>query len=117
MHGMTSYFIRRIMLIPITFICITFLVYAVQRLTPGGPIERAKMQLQQAMMGEGGAVAAMRCIAIVANQSVKIGVRLFHGVPAVHENMTVGITDVAEHVVAGIDADSAAPNDIVPGKA
>ena len=59
MHGMTSYFIRRIMLIPITFICITFLVYAVQRLTPGGPIERAKMQLQQAMMGEGGAGAAM----------------------------------------------------------
>ena len=51
MHGMTTYFIRRILLIPITFICITFLVYAVQRLTPGGPIERAKMQLQQAMMG------------------------------------------------------------------
>ncbi len=54
MHGMTSYFIRRILLIPLTFVCITFLVYAVQRMTPGGPIERAEMQMRMAQMGEGG---------------------------------------------------------------
>jgi microcin C transport system permease protein len=42
---MTAYFLRRLLLIPITFVAITFLVYAVQRLTPGGPIEQARMQM------------------------------------------------------------------------
>ena len=32
----------------------------------------------------GGAVTFMRCVAFVAYQCVKIGVSLFHGVPAVH---------------------------------
>jgi microcin C transport system permease protein len=57
-HGMTSYFIRRILLIPVTFICITFLVYTVQRLAPGGPIEQAKLQMRQAMSEGGGGSAA-----------------------------------------------------------
>ena len=54
MHGMTSYFIRRILLIPITFVIITFLVYSILRVVPGGPIEQAQLQLKMAMMGEGG---------------------------------------------------------------
>ena len=58
MHGMISYFIRRLLLIPITFVCITLLVYTVIRLAPGGPIEQAKAQLQQAMANEGGGGAA-----------------------------------------------------------
>ncbi|MDP2865666.1 MAG: ABC transporter permease subunit [Elusimicrobiota bacterium] len=52
---MTTYFIRRLLLIPVTFIAITFLVYAVLRLVPGGPIEQAQLQIKMAMMGEGGA--------------------------------------------------------------
>ena len=36
MHGMTAYFVRRLLLVPVTFVAITFLVYAIQRLTPGG---------------------------------------------------------------------------------
>ncbi len=64
----------------------------------------------------GGAVTVMRCVAFVADQCVEIGVSLFQGVPAVHDSMTVGIVEVTEHVVVGIEADSAAPNDIVPGK-
>lgn len=55
MHGMTTYFIRRILLIPLTFIIITFLVYTVLRVVPGGPIEQAQLQIKMAMMGEGGA--------------------------------------------------------------
>ena len=47
----------------------------------------------------GGAVTFMRCVAFVAYQCVEIGVSLFHGVPAVHDSMTVGIVEVAEHVV------------------
>lgn len=58
MHGMTSYFIRRILLVPVTFVCITFMVYAIQRLAPGGPIEQAQARLQQEMAAEGGAAAA-----------------------------------------------------------
>ncbi len=51
---MVSYFLRRLLLVPLTFIIITFMVYAVFRLTPGGPIERAEMMLQQAQSSEGG---------------------------------------------------------------
>ena len=59
MHGMTSYFIRRLLLIPVTFIAITFLVYAVLRVVPGGPIEQAQLQIKMAMMQEGGASGGM----------------------------------------------------------
>jgi microcin C transport system permease protein len=51
---MTTYFLRRLLLIPVTFIAITFLVYAVLRVVPGGPIEQAQLQIKMAMMGEGG---------------------------------------------------------------
>jgi microcin C transport system permease protein len=51
---MTSYFIRRLLLVPLTFVCITLLVYTVIRLAPGGPIEQAKLQMQQARASEGG---------------------------------------------------------------
>ncbi|HEX2463587.1 MAG TPA: ABC transporter permease [Thermoanaerobaculia bacterium] len=56
MHGMVSYFVRRLLLVPITFLCITFLVYAIMRLTPGGPIEQARLQMLRAM-AEGRAIA------------------------------------------------------------
>lgn len=59
MHGMTSYFIRRLLLVPLTFIAITFLVYSVLRVVPGGPIEQAQLQIKMAMMQEGGASGAM----------------------------------------------------------
>ncbi len=52
---MTTYFIRRVLLIPVTFIAITFMVYAVFRVVPGGPIEQAQLQIKMQMMGEGGA--------------------------------------------------------------
>ena len=55
MHGMISYFVRRLLLVPITFLCITFLVYSIMRLTPGGPIEQARLQMLRAM-AEGRAV-------------------------------------------------------------
>lgn len=54
MSGMTSYFVRRLLLIPVTFVAITFLVYCIIRLAPGGPIEQAKTQLLAQQMGEGG---------------------------------------------------------------
>ena len=45
---MSSYFIRRLLLIPPTLIGVTFLVFIVTRFVPGGPLERAIMEAQQA---------------------------------------------------------------------
>ena len=49
-----SYFIRRMLLVPLTFVCITGIVYTVMRLAPGGPIEQAKLRAQAAAAAEGG---------------------------------------------------------------
>lgn len=54
MHGMVSYFIRRLLLVPLTFVCITLLVYVVIRAAPGGPIEQAKLQMMGAVTEAGG---------------------------------------------------------------
>ncbi len=51
---MLSYFARRLLMVPLTFVCITFMVYAIMRAAPGGPIEQAKMQIRMAQMQEGG---------------------------------------------------------------
>ncbi|BCX46424.1 peptide ABC transporter permease [Haloferula helveola] len=46
---MKAYFIRRLLLVPITLFGITLLVYSIMRLTPGGPVEQALSRL----MGSG----------------------------------------------------------------
>jgi microcin C transport system permease protein len=52
---MTSYFIRRLLLVPPTFLAITLLVYTVLRLVPGGPVEQAMAQMKMgALSGEAG---------------------------------------------------------------
>ncbi len=55
MSGMTAYFIRRLLLIPFTFVAITLMVYTVLRFVPGGPIEQAETAMKLgAMQGEAG---------------------------------------------------------------
>ncbi len=44
---MRDYFFRRLMLIPPTLIGVTIIVFAITRLVPGGPLERAIMESQQ----------------------------------------------------------------------
>ena len=61
MHGMTSYFIRRMLLIPLTFVCITFMVYAIMRLAPGGPIEQARTRHSSGGYGGLGIGLMLRC--------------------------------------------------------
>ena len=41
---MTSYFLRRLLLVIPTFIGITLLVFAITRVVPGGPVERMMTQ-------------------------------------------------------------------------
>lgn len=51
---MTSYLIRRVLLIIPTFIGITLMVFAITRFVPGGPIERMIAEAQQASVSKGG---------------------------------------------------------------
>src|SRR6188474_3103483 len=51
---MTSYFIRRILLIIPTFLGITMAVFVVMHFVPGGPVERAIMRYRMASVSEGG---------------------------------------------------------------
>jgi len=57
---MTSYFIRRFLLIIPTFLGITVLVFTIMQLVPGGPLEQEMLKLQAGMMmsGEAGGGSA-----------------------------------------------------------
>ncbi|TVS16830.1 MAG: ABC transporter permease [Gammaproteobacteria bacterium] len=55
---MRDYFFRRLLLVIPTLIGITLLVFAVTRLVPGGPLERALMEAQQSALASGAAPAA-----------------------------------------------------------
>jgi microcin C transport system permease protein len=55
---MRDYFLRRLLLIPPTLIGVTIIVFAITRFVPGGPLERAIMEMQ--MMGsDGGTTSGM----------------------------------------------------------
>ncbi|MGE9267366.1 MAG: ABC transporter permease [Verrucomicrobiales bacterium] len=49
---MKAYFIRRLLLVPLTLLGVTMLVFGMTRVMPGGPLERALQQAQQ--VGDGG---------------------------------------------------------------
>jgi microcin C transport system permease protein len=50
---MRDYFIRRLLLVPPTLLGVTIIVFAITRLVPGGPLERAIMEAQQADVSGG----------------------------------------------------------------
>jgi microcin C transport system permease protein len=56
---MRDYFFRRLLLIPPTLLGITLIVFLITRVVPGGPVERAMMEMQQvnAASGRGGGSA------------------------------------------------------------
>jgi microcin C transport system permease protein len=53
----TSYFLRRFLLIIPTFIGITMVVFVIMHFVPGGPVERQIMRMRMAAVNEGGAAA------------------------------------------------------------
>src|SRR5690606_9648541 len=58
---MTAYFIRRFLLIIPTFVGVTMIAFAITRMVPGGPLERAIVQMRMGGRGgEAGAGAAGR---------------------------------------------------------
>lgn len=50
---MRAYFLRRLLLIPPTLFGITIIVFLITRIVPGGPIERAIMEMQAVSMSAG----------------------------------------------------------------
>ena len=50
---MKAYFIRRLLLVPITMLGVTLLVFAITRVVPGGPLEKILMEASQASEGGG----------------------------------------------------------------
>jgi microcin C transport system permease protein len=56
---MRDYFIRRLLLIPPTLLGVTIIVFAITRLVPGGPLERAIMESQQYNASSAGGAAQM----------------------------------------------------------
>lgn len=56
---MRSYFLRRLMLVPITLLGVTILVFFITRIVPGGPLERALAEMQTAGLERGDAAAGM----------------------------------------------------------
>jgi microcin C transport system permease protein len=57
---MTSYFIRRVLLIIPTFLGITMAVFVVMHFVPGGPVERMIMRFRMAAVSEGGVSSSSR---------------------------------------------------------
>ena len=53
---MTSYFVRRLLLVVPTFLGITLAAFVIMHFVPGGPVERQIMQYKMALMAEGAAV-------------------------------------------------------------
>ncbi|MGC9451559.1 MAG: ABC transporter permease subunit [Oceanipulchritudo sp.] len=56
---MRSYFLRRLLLIPPTLFGITIIVFLITRVVPGGPIERAIMEMQAVNVSAGVSAGSM----------------------------------------------------------
>jgi len=56
---MTSYFLRRFLLIIPTFLGITLAVFVIMHFVPGGPVERQILRIRMAAMAEGGATSQL----------------------------------------------------------
>jgi len=57
---MKVYFLRRLLLVPLTLLGITLLVFMIIRLAPGGPVQRDLQQMMGAAAGEQAGAAALR---------------------------------------------------------
>jgi len=69
---MRDYFIRRFLLIPPTLLGITLIVFLITRVVPGGPLERAIMESQQAEMSSGRAQAGGQNMALSEEQLAQL---------------------------------------------
>ena len=57
---MKVYFLRRLLLVPVTLLGITMLVFVLMRAAPGGPVQRDLQEMMGAAASEQGGGSAMR---------------------------------------------------------
>ena len=57
---MKVYFLRRLLLVPVTLLGITMLVFILMRAAPGGPVQRDLQEMNNAAAGEQGGTSGMR---------------------------------------------------------
>ena len=69
---MRDYFIRRFILIPPTLLGITLIVFMITLIVPGGPLERAIMESQQAEMSSGRSQAGGQNMALSKEQLAEL---------------------------------------------
>lgn len=67
----SDYFLRRLLLIPPTFLGITLLVFLLLQFVPGGPVEQMMLQMKGASVGEAGRGAAMESISKEQREAIE----------------------------------------------
>lgn len=75
---MLNYFIRRLLLVPVTFIAITFMVYAIVRSAPGGPIQQLERQLQSTGGEAGGGAGLVDTGGMTLSEDAKDELRQYY---------------------------------------
>lgn len=76
---MTTYFIRRFLLVIPTFLGITLAVFAVTHFVPGGPVERQLLRMQQGSISQAGASAAGGRFGIALPEDAVEEIRRYYG--------------------------------------
>jgi microcin C transport system permease protein len=74
----TSYFLRRLLLIVPTFIGITLAVFVIMHFVPGGPVERQIMRYRMSAMTEGGAGGGTRTAMSLPEDAIE-EIRRYYG--------------------------------------
>lgn len=76
---MLAYLIRRILLIPVTLIGVTLIVFALTRVLPGGPMERAMQAASQASEGQRASRAPTGASTLSKEQELQLARSFGHG--------------------------------------
>lgn len=78
---MGAYLIRRLLLIPITLVGMTLLVFFIVRFTPGGPMEQALLEARMKNQGERGGNARQQSSGLTPQQLLKLQEQYGHDKP------------------------------------
>lgn len=76
---MRAYLIRRLLLIPLTLIGVTLIVFALTRVLPGGPLERAMQAATQVSEGQRGSRGPTGAGTLNKDQELQLARRFGHG--------------------------------------
>ncbi len=81
---MRAYLIRRLILIPFTLVGVTLLVFALTRILPGGPMERAMQSATQIEEGQRSSRGPTGASTLTTDQELQLARRFGHDQPFLH---------------------------------